>query len=134
MLTKEITYTDYDGNKRTEKLYFNLNQTELTEMQFEHAGGLREFLEKITESPDNVEIMKMFKKILLKAYGEKSPDGRRLMKSDEISKAFTETEAYNVLFMELIDGGDIAISNFINAILPDNWHVKREEIKEDNKA
>ena len=124
MVVKTITYTDYDGNERTEEFRFNLNEAEITEMQYEQVGGLKAFLEKITKSNDNVEIMKMFKKILLKAYGEKSPDGRRFVKSDEISTAFTQPEAYNVLFKELIDGGDVAMSEFINGILPANFNKK----------
>lgn len=126
MVVKKITYTDYDGNERTEEFRFNLNEAEITEMQYEQAGGLKAFLERITGSNDNVEIMKMFKKILLKAYGEKSPDGRRFVKSDEISIAFTQTEAYNVLFKELIEGGDVAMSEFINGILPANFNKKND--------
>jgi len=124
MIVKEITYTDYDGNTRTEKFYFNLNEAEITEMQNEKEGGLHSFLDKITKSPDNVEIMRMFKKILLRAYGEKSEDGRRLIKSKEISEAFTQTEAYNVLFLELIDGGDQAMSEFIKGMLPQSFRNK----------
>lgn len=126
MIPKEITYTDYDGNKRTETFYFNLNESEITEMQFEQQGGLKAFLEKITKSNDNVEIMRMFKKILLKSYGEKSDDGRRLIKSDELSLAFTQTPAYNELFLELVNGGDVKMFEFITGILPASF---RDELK-----
>ena len=121
-MTKEkITYTDYDGNVRTETCYFNLNEAELTEMQFEKQGGLKSWLEKISEEQDSVEIMKMFKTIILRSYGIKSDDGRRLIKSDEISLAFSQTEAYNQLFIKLISGGDVAMINFIKAILPESF-------------
>ena len=131
MITKKITYTDYDGNVRTEKLYFNLNEAELTEMQFEKAGGLRAWLEKISEEQDNVEIMRMFKKLILRAYGEKTDDGRRLVKSEEISLAFSQTEAYNQLFIELSSGGDLAMLNFIKGILPEKFRgdVTLEKVK-----
>lgn len=126
-MTKEkITYTDYDGNVRTETFYFNLNEAELTEMQFEKEGGLKAWLEKISEEQNNVEIMKMFKKIILRAYGVKSDDGKRLMKSEEISLAFSQTEAYNQLFIKLISGGDVSMLNFIQAILPENFRAKVE--------
>ena len=120
MVKKTITYTDYDGNQRTETFYFNLNEAELTELQYEHQGGLKAWLEKIANANDNVEIMKEFKRILLRAYGEKSADGRRLIKNEEVSKAFTETEAYNQLFLQFINGGDKAMVEFIKGILPAN--------------
>lgn len=124
MIRKPITYTDYDGNERTEVFYFNLNEAEITELQYERQGGLKAWLEKITNSVDNVEIMKEFKKILLKSYGVKSDDGRRLIKSEQISQEFTQTEAYNKLFIELVTGGDVAMANFIHGILPQGWSEK----------
>lgn len=126
MVVKKITYTDYDGNERTESFYFNLNEAEITEMQYEQAGGLKAWLEKISEEKNTVEIMKEFKKIILRAYGEKSADGKRLVKGEEISKAFTQTEAWNQLFLEFINGGDKAMFEFINGILPANWAEKAQ--------
>ena len=132
MLVKEITYTDYDGNKRTEKFYFNLNESELAELELTTPGGLREWLDKITKSMDKVEIMKTFKKILMASYGEKSLDGKRLVKSEELSTAFTQTEAYNVLFLELINGSDVAMANFINAIVPKGFSSDATVLKLEN--
>ncbi len=117
MLQKTITFTDYNGVERTEDFYFNLNKSELTEMQLSKEGGLGEWLNRIIKSENRVEIMKIFKGIILKSYGEKSADGRRFMKSDEISKAFSETPAYDQLFMELVQD-DKTMSAFINGIVP----------------
>ena len=117
MITKEITYTDFNGNKRTEKFYFNLSKAEITEMELGETGGMSQKLERIVESQDNKEIVAIFKEIILKAYGEKSEDGRRFMKSKERAKAFEETEAYSVLFMELVQNEDAAAA-FINGIIP----------------
>ena len=117
MLKKTITFTDYNGVERTEDFYFNLNKAELTEMQLSKEGGLGEWLNKIIRSENRVEIMRIFKNIILKSYGEKSPDGRRFIKSDELSTEFSQTEAYNQLFMELIQD-DKTMSDFINAIIP----------------
>lgn len=118
MLKKLITYTDYNGVERKENHYFNLNKTELLEMETEVAGGMRQLIENMMEKQDIPKIMKSFKTILLKAYGEKSPDGRRFIKSEELSTAFSQTEAYNVLFMELLsDAGKAAA--FINGLMPD---------------
>jgi hypothetical protein len=119
MLKKTITYNDYNGNERTEDLYFNLSQAEVMEMEMSTTGGLAEMIQKIVAAQDAPAIIKIFKEIILKAYGEKSPDGKRFIKSDEISKAFSQTEAYSKLFMELATDADAA-AKFVNGIVPVN--------------
>ena len=117
MLKKTITYTDYNGVERTEDFYFNLTKSELVEMELSTEGGLMSKLERLSGDPDGVEIMKIFKDIILKSYGEKSPDGKRFIKSEEISEAFSQTEAYNTLFMELVTDAEKA-AEFAEAIIP----------------
>lgn len=117
MLKKTITYTDYNGTERTENHYFNLSKAELTEMELSTTGGFAEMIQNIIDAQDGPAIMKIFKDIILKAYGEKSPDGKRFIKSDELSTAFSQTEAYSELFMELVTDAEKA-SEFINAIIP----------------
>ena len=117
MLKKTITYTDYNGNERTEDFYFNLTKAEIMEMELGTTGGLAEMLTRIVAAQDAPAIIKMFKDIVLKAYGEKSPDGKRFIKSEELSTAFSQTEAYSQLFMELATDADEA-AKFINGIVP----------------
>ena len=117
MLRKTITYSDYNGNERTEAFYFNLTKAEVTEMEMSTAGGLAEMIEKIIAAQDAPSIIKIFKDLVLKAYGEKSPDGKRFIKSDELSTAFSQTEAYSELFMELATDADSA-AKFVNGIVP----------------
>jgi hypothetical protein len=117
MLKKTIKYTDYNGTERTEDFYFNLTKAEILEMEMSEAGGLTAKLHRIIESKDNRELMKHFKYIIHKAYGEKSDDGRRFVKSDEISTAFEQTEAYEELFMELFSDAEKA-AEFVNGIIP----------------
>jgi hypothetical protein len=117
MLKKTITYTDYNGNERTEDFYFNLSKAEIMEMEMSTAGGLTEMIQKIVAAQDSPAIIKVFKELILKAYGEKSPDGKRFIKSDEISTAFSQTEAYSQLFMELATDADAA-AKFVNGIIP----------------
>lgn len=117
MLKKTITYTDYNGNERTEDFYFNLTKSELAEAQFSVEGGYKEKLEQIVKSKDQSSIIKAFKELVLKAYGEKSDDGRRFMKSKEISDNFACTEAYDIIFMELATDAEKA-SEFVNGIMP----------------
>lgn len=117
MLKKTMTYTDYDGNKRTEDFYFNLSKAEVSEMELGTEGGMAEMLKRIVAAQDRRKIIDIFKEIILKAYGEKSADGKRFQKSSELSKAFSETEAYSDLFMELATDGQAA-ADFINGIVP----------------
>lgn len=117
MLKKTIKYTDYNGTERTEDFYFNLTKAEILEMEMSEAGGLTAKLHRIIESKDNRELMRHFKYIIHKAYGEKSDDGRRFVKGDEISTAFEQTEAYEELFMELFSDAEKA-AEFVNGIIP----------------
>ena len=117
MLKKTIKYTDYNGVERTEDFYFNMSKAELMEMELGTTGGLAETINKIVSEQDQPAIIKIFKDIVLKAYGEKSPDGKRFIKSKELSEAFAQTEAYSELFMELATDADAA-SKFINGIIP----------------
>jgi len=117
MLKKTITYTDYNGVDRTEDFWFNLSKAEIMEMELSTSGGLAEMIQKIVAAQDAPAIIKIFKKMILQAYGEKSPDGKRFIKSDEISTAFSQTEAYSHLFMELSTNADEA-AKFVNGIIP----------------
>ena len=119
MLKKTVTYVDYNGVERTEDFYFNLSKAEVAEMELSVEGGFSKMLEEIVASKDNVRIVNLFKQMVLKAYGEKSADGRRFVKSEEISKAFSETEAYSEIFMELALNTDAAAA-FVNGIMPAN--------------
>ena len=105
MLIKTIKYTDYNGVEREEKFLFNLTKAELMEMELGKTGGLAESIQKIIEIQDTPSLVKIFKDIILKSYGEKSPDGKRFIKIDEngrpLSIQFSQTEAYSELFMEL---------------------------------
>lgn len=117
MLKKIITYTDYNGMERTEPFYFNLTKAEVMEMEMSVHGGLAEMIQKVVDAKDQPAIIKIFKELVLKAYGEKSDDGKRFMKSEELATAFSQTEAYSILFMELATNSDAA-SEFVNGIVP----------------
>lgn len=117
MLKKKMTYMDYDGNERTEDFYFNLSRAEITEMEVSETGGLVNMIERVIAEQDAKQIIKIFKDLILQSYGVKSPDGKRFIKSDELREAFTQTEAYSDLFMELAENADSA-TTFVNGIIP----------------
>lgn len=126
MLKKTITYDDLDGNQITEDFYFNLTKAEIAEMELSQDGGLSEHLQKIVETADGGEIIRTFKQIVLSAYGQRSEDGKRFIKSPELSQEFAQTEAYSELFMELVTNAD-ASSAFIRGIVPSSLSEKIEE-------
>ena len=121
MLKETITYKDYNDNERTEDFYFHLTKAEITEMEMSITGGLTEMINRVVASQDVPAIIKIFKDLILKAYGEKSPDGKRFMKVDKdgtpLSIGFSQTEAYSQLFMKLATDANAA-ANFINGIMP----------------
>lgn len=123
MIKETITYTDYNGVERTEDFYFNLTKAELMEMEMSETGGLSETIQKIINAKDVPAIVGIFKDLVLRAYGEKSPDGRRFIKSDELRKSFEQTEAYSELFMKLATDADKA-SEFMNGIVPGGVDVE----------
>ena len=117
MLKKTITYEDYNGETRTEDFYFNLSKAELAEMELSHSGGFQAWINALIKSQDQAAILDAFKKIVLGAYGEKDPSGRRFIKSKELSEAFEQSPAYSELFFELISSEEAA-SAFVNGIVP----------------
>ena len=117
MLKKTITYKDYNGVERTEDFMFNLTKEEILEMQLTKDGGMDAAIKKIVDAKDAPEIMRVFKDLILKSYGIVSDDGRRFIKSKEISDSFAQTEAFSMLFMELATDTDAA-SAFVNGIVP----------------
>lgn len=119
MLKRDVTFMDYSEPPVEKKMscYFNLTKTELTQMELSVYGGMKQRIEKIAEEKDGVKLMELFRSTILDAYGEKSPDGLRFVKSKEISEAFSQTPAYDIIFMEIVTDAQKA-TDFIQAILP----------------
>jgi hypothetical protein len=132
MFTKKITYTDYNGVTRTEDFMFNLTKAELMEKQMSIAGGLDTVLRQIIDSNDQTKITEAFKQIILKSYGEKSEDGKHFIKVRNgvpLSEAFSQTEAYSELFMELSTDAEKA-AEFVNHIIPASLATEVANIKD----
>ena len=123
MLKKTINYTDYNGNERNEDFYFHLSKAELMEMEMGTTGGLAEMIKRIVAAQDAPAIMKIFKDLILKAYGVKSPDGKRFIKNQDLIDEFAQTEAYSQLFMELAMDANKA-AEFVNGIMPSDIDTK----------
>lgn len=116
MLKKTISYEDYDGNKRTEDFYFNLNKSEITELQVDMAGGIENYLHRISQKLDGSAMLDVFTMFIKKSYGEKSDDGKHFRKSPAILDDFMSTPAYDILFEELANPAKFR--DFLLGIIP----------------
>ena len=117
MIKKTISYTDYNGNARTEDHYFNLSKSEIMKMEMSVAGGLAEMIQRVVAAQDQTAIMQIFEDLIHKSYGVKTPDGKGFRKTAADLEAFIATPAYDELFMELATNPDAA-ANFVNGIIP----------------
>lgn len=127
MLQKTITYKDFNDNERSETFYFNLSKNELTKLDYSKSGGLTEWITRATEAQDGKTIIEVFEKIIEAAYGVKSPDGKMLVKTPEKFLEFKSTNAYDVLFMELVTDAEKA-AKFLMDCMPAD--VREEALKQ----
>lgn len=140
MLKKTITYHDFNGNEYTEDFWFGLTKSDLIDMEMNTPGGMQEYVTHIAQTQDMRAVLEMFKNLIFKSYGKKSPDGKRFIRSKEISEEFTQTDAYDVLLMEIFSDENAA-SAFVNGILPQDiaaqaaaMMAKQQEEKSTNLA
>lgn len=133
MLKKTITFKNFYGDEITRDFLFNLNESELTDMNLTEEGGLTRVIQKIINTYDQPRLIEYFKKIILASYGEISDDGLRFVKSPELSIAFSQTDAYNRLYMELISDAKKA-SDFISGIVPPEVAKAAEEARKDGRV
>lgn len=126
MLKKTITYTDFNGNERTEDFFFNFTDAELTQYNFSFKGGIEKKLEDIIASENMQEILEIFKDLILLSYGVKSEDGKRFIKNDQLREEFSQTAAFSDLYMELLD--DTKAAEFINGIVPSDKKMSKAEL------
>lgn len=117
MYAKKIAYTDYNGNQREDVFYFNLNKAEIMEMELGVIGGMTQYINKMIAQEDGPGLAQFYKDMILKAYGEKSLDGKRFIKNQELRENFEQTDAYSELYMELVTDVDKA-SEFVRGIMP----------------
>lgn len=123
MLQKVIKFKDFEGKNKERVCYFNLMKSEIMELEMSTTGGLAEMIGKIVEAQNAPEIIAVFKKLILLAYGEKDTDGEHFIKSKEISDRFSNSLAYSALFMELATSADAA-ATFVNGIIPQEVESK----------
>ncbi len=129
MIKEPITYPDYNGLIRTEEFCFNLTEQELMDMQLTTAGGYAETVKAIIDAKDQPALIAIFKELLHKSYGKKTPDGRRFDKSPEILSDFIHCPAYSIMYMRLVQDDEYA-AKFINGLIPTSLREKVEQQKQ----
>lgn len=118
MLKREINYTDYDGNPRTETHYFNLTVNEVQTLRpTDGSSNYSTALERLESEQDVPGLAEEITRIILLAYGEKSEDGRIFRKSKELSDDFSQSAAFEQLYRELQEDARVA-NEFFMGILP----------------
>ncbi len=133
MYTKTITYSDFNGHKRTEDFQFNMSKAEMLEKEMGCSGGWSNYVDQIIKAEDLPTLISLFKQLLLETYGKKSPDGRQFIKSPELSKEFSQTEAYSQMFLELATNAKAA-AEFMNGIVPADLSKQLAEIESEKLA
>ena len=127
MLKKQITYTDFNGDTVTEDFYFHLSKADLIELEMSHNGGLSAAMQRIVAAEDTKSILEEFKNIILLSYGQRSLDGKRFIKNDQLREEFKSSEAYSTLFMELVTETDSAVK-FMNGIIPADMLAQAQNV------
>lgn len=117
MIKQTYTYTDYNGNERTEDYYFDLREDELVKLELGIDGGMSEKIHRIIAARNIPEIIKVFDEVIMASYGEKSPDGREFVKDPILTKKFMQTKGYEKLFMDFVTKENFA-ADFFNALIP----------------
>lgn len=117
MIKQTITYKDFNGDEHTEDFWFNLSQDELADLAIIEETDLNASFKAIVARNNPKEILSTFREVLLASYGQRSGDGRRFMKSPEISAEFKSTGAWGVLYMRLVTDAAFA-AEFVNGLVP----------------
>ena len=117
MLKREIIYENYDGETVSDTYYFNLTKSEILSLEASYNGGLDAAIKRIIDAKDSMALIAEFQRIILLSYGIKSEDGKRFIKSDQLRDEFSQTAAYDVLFMELATNDKLA-ADFMIGIMP----------------
>lgn len=117
MLRKEITFTDYNGVEKTMPFYFNINKTEMVDMEIRTPQGYEQKVRSLLKENDRVKIYDFFKNFIKMTYGVKSEDGSAFVKNDKVFEEFTYSPAYDQLILDFLNDPD-SITAFIEGVMP----------------
>lgn len=111
-----IQFENFDGETVSEDLYFHLNIKELQAME-EWPVPLTKRIADLTNTQDGKKAFELMRDIIEAAYGERSEDGKRFIKNEEVLKNFTQGLTYDEVIIKFIDGS-MDLAKFIEGLLP----------------
>lgn len=116
MFKLPITYIDFTGKERTKDFFFNLTKSDIMEIHLALPNGLDGFIDSLNDDPEVEDVIEVFKKIILKAYGKRT-NTNAFIKSKELSQEFAATDAYSELFLKFLDNEDDFVMKFLEAAI-----------------
>ena len=117
MYAKKIASTNYNtGEKKERTYYFNLTKAEIIKMELSEDGGLDKRLNRLIQTQDMKEAIKVFEALILMAYGIKTDDGR-FVKTEEARNKFVSSAAYSEIYMDLATNPEEA-QKFVEGVVP----------------
>lgn len=133
MISKTITYTDYNDNERTETFYFHLSKPELLETYIK--GGEQKLIDTLKDAlkkRDAITFFDLLKDVIRLGYGEKSEDGKYFTKFDEkgrrLGDLFMTSEAYSVLLIDDMFNDISKATEFLMGMFPADIRPTQDEI------
>lgn len=103
MVKKTIAYTDFNGVQRKDDFFFHMSLPEVTRLQASVSPEtFDEHILRIAKEGKEGAILQLLEKIILGAYGVKSPDGKSFIKTQEETRNFEYSQAYAELFEQLL--------------------------------
>lgn len=130
MFSRIFTYMGYDNKEHKDTWWFNLSESELYKMEIGSVGGVNGLMNRLLRENEPGKVVDIFEKIILGAVGERSIDGRKFVKNEDIRQDFYQSPAYNELFMELVSKPD-NFRNFLLACIPEELAAKIKELGQD---
>lgn len=117
MFSRTFEYTGYDGQPHKDTWWFNLSEAELYKLELSNLGGMNGMMNRLLRESKPGEIVEVFESLILSAVGERSVDGRKFIKNQEIRDDFYQSKAYSDLFVELVSSGE-KLAEFLKGAIP----------------
>ena len=118
MLKKTVKYTGFDGEEHTEDIYMNFTRVEVLKFLVRHGISMKkgddvtqefkDMVAHLSESGDVEAMLNFLDDFVLSAYGVRSEDGKRFIKTKEVREKFSESLAYEALFDSILDDPALA--------------------------
>lgn len=130
MVSKTINFINYNGEKDSEKAYFDMTEKEMSQFILKYGNNensLRNYIQRIAEEGNTKALFELIDDLLLSSYGIKSDDGKRFVKDKQKTLEFSTSEPYSVLFTEMFSNPD----NFVDFIagLSSNKSIDKAALK-----